>query len=202
MSKVKVPRKSTWVDMTAMTDVAFLLLTFFMLATTAKPDEPVTVDTPSSISEVKLPDSKVILITVDKTGRVFFDLPGKDFRRALIEKMAAKKQVALTPAEMDKFALLSSFGTPMSEMKGFLALNSDQRKKYNEATKGIPSDSTNNELSDWIVESRKVTGNTAVIAIKGDRDSNYPVYKQIIKTLQDQKANRFNFITNMEKSSN
>lgn len=199
MSKVKVPRKSTWVDMTAMTDVAFLLLTFFMLATTARPEEPVTVDTPSSIAEFKLPDSKVILITVDKTGRVFFDLKGKDFRRALIEKMAAKRQVALSPEEMDRFSVLSAVGTPMKEIKSFLELKPDQRKQYNIQTKGIPSDSTNNELADWLVESRKVTGNTAIIAIKGDVDANYPVFKQIIKTLQDQKANRFNLITSLEK---
>ena len=69
MPKVKVPRKSTSVDMTAMTDVAFLLLTFFMLATKFKPDEPVVVDTPSSISEIKLPESGIMQITIDKQGR-------------------------------------------------------------------------------------------------------------------------------------
>ena len=76
MSKVKVPRKSTSVDMTAMTDVAFLLLTFFMLATKFKPDEPVIVDTPSSISEIKLPESDIMLLTIDKDGRVFFGIDG------------------------------------------------------------------------------------------------------------------------------
>ncbi|UKJ07726.1 ExbD/TolR family protein [Solitalea lacus] len=205
MGKVKVPRKSTMVDMTAMTDVAFLLLTFFMLATQFKPEEAVVVDTPSSISEIKLPDTKVILISVDKGGRIFFGLEGTEFRKALLDNMAAKRQISFTPAEKEEFSKLANFGTPMNELKSYLAMSKDQRKKYNEQTKGVPCDSTQNatnELKDWLIESRRVTNSAAVIAIKGDRESNYPVVKNIIATLQAQKANRFNFITNMEQAPN
>ena len=53
MPKVKPVRHTPLVDMTAMTDVAFLLLTFFMLTAKMKPQEPVVIDTPSSISEIK-----------------------------------------------------------------------------------------------------------------------------------------------------
>lgn len=203
MGKVKVPRKSTVVDMTAMTDVAFLLLTFFMLATQFKPEEAVIVDTPSSTSEIKLPESKVIQITLDKNGRIFFGLEGTEFRKALLDNIASKRQITFTPQEKEEFAQLANFGTPISELKGYLAMNKDQRKVYNEQAKGVPCDSTQNvtnELKDWIIEARRVTNSTAVIAIKGDRDANYPVVKNIIGTLQAQKANRFNFITNMEQA--
>lgn len=203
MGKVKVPRKSTVVDMTAMTDVAFLLLTFFMLATQFKPEEAVIVDTPSSTSEIKLPESKVIQITLDKNGRIFFGLEGTEFRKALLDNIASKRQITFTPQEKEEFAQLANFGTPINELKSYLAMNKDQRKAYNEQAKGVPCDSTQNvtnELKDWIIEARRVTNSTAVIAIKGDRDANYPVVKNIISTLQAQRANRFNFITNMEQA--
>jgi len=99
MPKVKVPRKSTMVDMTAMTDVAFLLLTFFMLATKFKPDEPIIVDTPSSVSEIVLPEQDVMIISVDANGRVFFGIDGQYNREGLISKMAALKGVAFSEEE-------------------------------------------------------------------------------------------------------
>lgn len=205
MGKVKIPRKSTWVDMTAMTDVAFLLLTFFMLATQFKPDEAVIVDTPSSISEVQLPESKVMQITIDKEGRLFFGLEGQDYRKAMLNNVAQKRGLTFTETEQYEFSLLSMFGVPLADLKSFLAMSSDERKAYNLQTKGIPCDSTQtetNELKDWIIEARRVTNSTAVIAIKGDRDAEYPSVKNVIGTLQAQKANRFNFITNMEKAPN
>ena len=105
MSKVKIPRKSTVVDMTAMTDVAFLLLTFFMLATKFKPDEPVTVTTPSSISEIKLPETDILLLTIDKDSKVYFSMDGDQNRITLLEKMADKYKVSFTPEQKKAFSL-------------------------------------------------------------------------------------------------
>ena len=93
MAKVKVPRKSTSVDMTAMTDVAFLLLTFFMLATQFKPDEPVQVLTPASVAEIPLPDVDVMLITISDDNRVFFDLQGEQYKYTLLERMGKKYNI-------------------------------------------------------------------------------------------------------------
>jgi hypothetical protein len=194
MPKVKVPRKSTSVDMTAMTDVAFLLLTFFMLATQFKPDEPVTVNAPSSIAEVPLPDIDIMTITIAGDGRVFFDLEGQQYKEELIKKMAALKQVSFSPEEIKSFSLMSSFGVPFGQLKGLLALKTEERAKIQQ--KGIPADSLNNELADWIWQSRLVNNNVRV-AIKGDQETNYPIVKQVIATLQDKKVNRFNFITNL-----
>src|ERR1041384_1185732 len=101
MPKAKLPRKSTNIDMTAMCDVAFLLLTFFMLATKFKPEEPVVVKTPSSISEIPLPDVDIMLLTVDQKGRIFFAIDNKVKRKALIEDVNRERNLQLTEAEMN-----------------------------------------------------------------------------------------------------
>ena len=105
MPHAKLPRKSTHIDMTAMCDVAFLLLTFFMLATKFKPDEPVVVKTPSSISEIILPDVDVMLLTVDAKGRIFFSIDNKLKRKDLIDQIDYEKELKLTDAEKTSFAL-------------------------------------------------------------------------------------------------
>jgi biopolymer transport protein ExbD len=196
MPKVKVPRKSTSVDMTAMTDVAFLLLTFFMLATKFKPDEPVVVDTPSSVSQILLPESDVILLTIDKDGRVFFGVDGQQTKEELIKRMGANYKVTFTPAQIKEFSLMSTFGVPIAQLPALLDMKSEERLKAPQS--GVPSDSLNNELADWIWQTRLINNNVRV-AIKGDGDLAYPKVKQVIATLQEKKVNRFNLITNMEK---
>lgn len=198
MPKVKVPRKSTSVDMTAMTDVAFLLLTFFMLATKFKPDEPVIVDTPSSISETKLPDVDMMMITIDKENRVFFGIDGQQKRDSLLDMISAKYKVAFTEKEKKEFSLLSAFGVPVAQLKQFLAIPATERTKIKQP--GIPSDSLNNELGDWVWFSRLVNKNIRV-AVKGDQSTSFPVVKQVMNTLQDKKMNKFNFITSLERGA-
>ncbi|MEI6595096.1 MAG: biopolymer transporter ExbD [Bacteroidota bacterium] len=198
MPKVKVPRKSTSVDMTAMTDVAFLLLTFFMLATKFKPDEPVIVDTPSSISETKLPDVDMMMISIDKENRVFFGIDGQQKRDSLLDMISAKYKVAFTESEKKEFSLISAFGVPVAQLKQFLSLPSAERSKIKQP--GIPSDSLNNELGDWIWFSRLVNKNIRV-AVKGDQSTSFPVVKQVMNTLQDKKMNKFNFITTLERGA-
>jgi biopolymer transport protein ExbD len=194
MPKVKVPRKSTSVDMTAMTDVAFLLLTFFMLATQFKPDEPVTVNAPSSVAEVLLPDVDIMTITIAGDGRVFFSLEGQQYKEKLIQEMGKKYQTTFTKDEIKSFSLMSSFGVPFGQLKQLLALKADERGKFTQS--GIPADSLNNELADWVWQSR-LANNKVRVAIKGDQETNYPIVKQVISTLQEKKVNRFNFITNL-----
>ena len=197
MAKVKVPRKSTSVDMTAMTDVAFLLLTFFMLATKFKPDEPVVVDTPSSISEIKLPESDIMQLTIDKTGRVFFGVDGQKTRETILQSMAAKYQMKFSAEEIKEFSLQSTIGVPMAQLSSFLKMTTEERAKANFA--GVPTDSLNNELGDWIWQTRLANNNVRV-AIKGDRDANMPTVKRVIAISQEKNVNRFNFITSMEKA--
>lgn len=200
MPKVKIPKKSIHIDMTAMTDVAFLLLTFFMLTTKFKPDEPVVIDPPSSISDIKLPESDIIILNIDKDGKVFYSIEGKEIRADLLRKMGKIYNIAFTPEEIQKFSLLSTFGIPIQQMKQFLTVAPPDRVNVDQP--GVPIDSTNNQLGDWIMEGRRankeVSGKDCRVALKGDQEAEYPVVKEVIATLQDKNVNKFNFITTLE----
>ncbi|MEJ8803579.1 ExbD/TolR family protein [Pontibacter sp. H249] len=197
MPKVKVKRTKPTLDMTPMVDLAFLLVTFFMLTTQFSPEEAVVVDTPSSVSEIRLPESNVIVITVDKNDRVFFGVDSKQVKEAVLNKMAGKYGVGFNPIETETFSLLTNFGVPMNQLKSYLAMSDDARKKYDKTAPGIPVDSTNNELADWVHQTR-LSNPKVVIAIKGDQDVSYETVQKVISTLQDKKVNRFNLITDME----
>ena len=201
MPKAKLPRKSTHIDMTAMCDVAFLLLTFFMLATKFKPEEPVVVKTPSSISEIILPDVDIMLLTVDTKGRIFFSVDNKLKRKALIDDINTEKSLGLSDVEKNAFALGSSIGVPFGQLKSYLDATPDQQKGMDIAAPGVPVDtsvlSPTNDLAEWIKVAR--TDNPKLrICIKADGDASYPNVKKIIKTLEGYKIFKFNLITNLK----
>ncbi|MFN8134910.1 MAG: biopolymer transporter ExbD [Bacteroidales bacterium] len=196
MPKAKVKRKSTWVDMTAMCDVAFLLLTFFMLTSNFTKKEPVLVATPTSVSEIKIPETNIMTVLVDKTGKVYFGIDGQDKRRQLIEKMASMYKVNLTPEEMKKYTLLELTGNPMQAMKAFLNLPAESRD-LPQNNLGIPADTTNNEFKDWVKSAREVNPELR-IAIKADEKTPYPVIKKVMKSLQQLDESRYNLITKLE----
>ncbi|HEY1031314.1 MAG TPA: biopolymer transporter ExbD [Flavipsychrobacter sp.] len=201
MPKLKMPRKSTHVDMTAMCDVAFLLLTFFMLATKFKPDEPVTVTTPNSISEIPLPDADIMMITVDPKGRIFFSVDNPKVREDLINDMDEYKKLGLTDAEKRAFAVGASVGVPFSQLKSYLAADPTQQKEFDKTATGIPTDTTveseKNELAAWIRTARNANPKLR-ITIKADADAGYPDIKKIISTLEGWKIFKFNLITGLK----
>jgi biopolymer transport protein ExbD len=201
MPHAKLPRKSTHIDMTAMCDVAFLLLTFFMLATKFKPEEPVVVKTPSSISEIQLPDVDIMLLTVDTKGRIFFSIDNKVKRRALIEDIDMNIGLKLSESEKLAFSIDASEGIPFNQLKSYLSSNADQKKAMEASAPGIPVDtsvtSEKNELAQWIKSARN-TNPKLRICIKADGDASYPSVQKIIKTLEGWKIFKFNLITNLK----
>jgi biopolymer transport protein ExbD len=205
MPKVKSKRKSTWVDMTAMCDVAFLLLTFFMLTSNFTAKEPIQVSTPSSVSEIKIPEVNVMKIVVDNEGKVFFGFDGQERRINLLEKMGEAYKINFTNEEKHQFSLVTSFGIPVEKMKAFLALSSEARDLKENAL-GIPSDSLNNQFKDWVKAARAVSKDedptkdkSLIIAIKADQNTPFPKIKNVMNTLQELKENRYNLITSLEE---
>ncbi len=192
-----------------MCDVSFLLLTFFMLTAKAKPQEPVVVDTPSSISETKLPDAGTLTILVDKDGKVFLDMAGQHTRMSLINDMNEQYQMGLTEEEKFKFSIYGVFGVPRTALRQWLALPSSERQSSN--VPGIPADSTNNELGPWVHNARVaqfrmkqegVVKDEYVIVLKADKDTPYPAIQRVVNTLVDVNVKKFNLITNMEADPN
>jgi biopolymer transport protein ExbD len=198
MAKAKMNRGTPTIDMTPMVDLAFLLVTFFMLTATAVPDEPVAVDTPSSVSDIKIPENNVLTITIDKESQVFYNMDGQYNRQEVLAKMGELHGIQFTPEEARTFALMSSIGVPMASMKQFLSLSQEDRKAIKQP--GIPCDSVGNELAEWILQSRLINRKLR-IAIKGDKDAKYPIVDKVMKTLMDRKVNRFNLITGLEQAA-
>lgn len=202
MPKVKPKRKNPSIDMTAMVDVAFLLLTFFILTTKFKAQDKVVVDTPTSISETKISPTNLFTITVDKTGMVVVGV-SQETRQGMLEKMDENFGLNISPAGMVYFINTPSFGVPLSEMPAWLN-NPDVEKMKDYPFHGIPINTARgktNELKEWINAARR-TNQSLRFAIKGDRDANYENIEKVISTLQDVRINRFNLITGLEADPN
>ncbi len=197
MARVKPKRHNIRVDMTAMTDVSFLLLTFFILtAQFAKPDIE-TVTTPSSISEKLLPDASLMTVLSTTDGKFYFTpVENGTERIALLEKMGAKYGMNFTDAEKVAFTKVQSVGVPMNQLKGYLNLSDDDRKAFKSQT-GVPLDSTNKQLIDWVEQSLAVNPDYK-LAIKGDVQTKYPKVKALFEGLRDIDFLKFWLITSQE----
>jgi biopolymer transport protein ExbD len=204
MAKIKMSKKATSIDMTAMCDVAFLLLTFFILTATAKAPEALPVDTPSSTVQTKLPETGLVMLTVGKNDgkeQVFYGMKDRAIRSGALDYMAQKYNVEFTEKEKEQFALVDEFGVPLEELKGLLSMKAADRVKSG-IQSGIPCDSTNNQLQDWIQGARKANidnggSKELQFAIKGDAKELYPQIKKVMDILQDQKINSFNLVTGL-----
>ena len=203
MAKIKMKKKSTSTDMTAMCDVAFLLLTFFILTATAKVPEALPVDTPASTVQTKLPETDLATITIGK-GKVFYDLKGREVRKRTLELMGEKYGLKFTQDEKDKFALMEGFGVPIQSLSQIIAMKAADRTKAEQP--GVPKDSLDNQLKEWIYNSRIANNeyNNSInssqelqIAIKGDAIEEYPAIKKVMDILQDQKINSFSLVTGL-----
>jgi len=182
--------------MTAMCDVAFLLLTFFMLTSNFTKKEPVLVATPPSISEIKIPETNVMTMLIDKEGKIYFGIDGQEKRKQLLQMMGESYKLTFTPEEIRTYSLLDLVGNPMESLNSFLKLDPRYRD-LPQNNPGIPADSLNNQLSDWI-KAAHIVNPELRIAIKADENTPYPVVKKVMKTLQTLDENRYNLITRLE----
>lgn len=211
-----MPKSTPSIDMTPMVDLAFLLVTFFMLSASFRSNEPVEVDVPTSISDHIIPEN-IVMVTIDKGGRVFFNMSDPEARRELLQNMSAKYKTVLSQEQIDEFVYMSTFGCSMQELPTYLSLESEKRKMFN--TVGIPSDSTKNQLKDWIFygniaalntgktayEEAKMKGESPEVndfkpkfILKVDGKAAYVHAQNVISTFRDLHLNNLNFVTSME----
>ncbi len=215
MPKIKMPRGNPSLDMTPMVDLAFLLVTFFMLTASVRVSEPVVVDTPSSTSDKLLPDN-VILITVDQKGDAFYNINNFDVRKNTLLQMAKQYKITFTDKEVERFGKMTSFGVPIAQLKQYIDMDDPQRLKFKST--GVPRDSIHHELADWInfgrieaarqartqkdkaeAAGREFKYEPMRFAIKADGEASYIAVKEVIKVFTDMKIYRFNLITNLEQ---
>lgn len=200
MGKVKIKKADIWIDMTPMSDVMVLLLTFFMLTSTFVKNEAVKVNTPGSVSEIKVPENNVLTVLVDSKGKIFvgMDTPAK--METLLSDMAAKYGVSLTKKQLETGRSAASIGVSMNDLSSLLSLETEALNAA-QADKGIPTDSIKggmSEFQDWVNAAYEANGEDMKLAIKADSKTPYRVIKKMMSELQDMSRNRYYLITSLK----
>ncbi len=198
MPSVKIKKHVPINDMTPFVDVAFLILSFFMLATKFKPEEPVEVTTPNSVSSQILPEKDAFMVSVDSKGRAFVSVDNPSFRKVLIQNLNETRKLGLTDNEVKMFVNAPSIGVPFSQLKSLLAMDPEQAKKVAQA--GIPcADSTGGELYYWIRDALSAySGRKLNLLIKADNATKYPDFKNILNAFKKNDQNKFLLVTTPE----
>lgn len=210
MGKVKIKKSDIWIDMTPMSDVMTLLLTFFMLCSTFVKNEPVKVNTPGSVSEIKVPENGVLTILVSPEkdlagkptgeGQVFLSIDNTDQLGATLDDMANRFGVSLDGTQIKIFRTESTFGVPMGELPVYLSMSSENRAKTL-PTKGVPLDSIDGGMSEfqqWVDAARTANGDIK-IALKADGETPYKTVKKVMNELQDMDESHYYMITQLKK---
>ena len=198
MPKVKISRKPTDTDMTPFVDVAFLILSFFIMATKFKPAEAVPITTPNSVSSQTLPENDAVMISIDKDDKVYFSIMAKNdpqLAKDIIVGASTARNIPVSADAAAKYYPGDMLGMPFSKLQAYLNLPADQKKEY--VQEGIPvKDSANNELYYWIAATRTVfAGKKLKYLIKGDNVSKYPAFKAVIDALKKNDEQKYNLVT-------
>ncbi len=205
MPSVKLPRKSTDTDMTPFVDIAFLILSFFIMATKFKAPEPVQVTTPNSVSSDILKENNALMITIDGEGKVFVNVSAPQDKsgaklREVIDNVSTERNLNLTAQQKQNFRDAEIVGVPFNSLGGFLNLSKEDMGRFK--APGIPvMDSLNNELVWWVSATKKAfAGEKLLYMIKGDNNSKYPVFEAVINALRRNEEFKYNLITSREEA--
>ena len=202
MPKIKIPRKSTAIDMTAMCDVAFLLLTFFILTTKFRAAEIVQIDIPSSTARIPIPDKGIMMFNIAPDGRMFFGLDDQPTRLKLLSELEKDYGIQLDSKQRDAFRTLELWGMDIRALPEFLKKDPNERAHILQP--GLKIDTVGgSQLEDLILISRKAydlepgraENDRLRIAIKCDKTTEYKAFDKLIEALQNRKVNKFNLIT-------
>lgn len=195
MAQVKPKRHGPAMDMTAMCDVAFLLLTFFIMTTTFKSQETVKVITPSSVSDLIVEEKNIGTISVTNEGKYFFGITEPVERRAFINVLNTKMNLGLSADEQNTFTKIAEVGVGKEGLKSYLNLSNSDREKVK--VPGIACDSVNTELVDW-VKAYAESNPAGNLAIRGDVKTQYPAVKVLFDELGKAKIYKFRLVTKGE----
>ena len=199
MGKIQIKKKDIWIDMTPMSDVMTLLLCFFMLTSTFLTPEPIKVNTPSSVSEVKVPENDVLNILVSPEGNIYVGSENKNTMQEMMDEVTDKWGVSLNATQLKHFREDAMIGAPIAVLADYYSL--DPEKMAEEIQKlSIPLDSVDGKMSefqDWVKAARNSNPDIR-IAIKCDGNTPYAVVKKMMSELQDMNENRYQLITKLD----
>jgi biopolymer transport protein ExbD len=202
MPSIKIPRKSTDTDMTPFVDIAFLILSFFIMATKFKPPEPVEITTPGSVLSQKLPENNAVLITIDSSNKVYFSvLSEKDKTKfdQIIGEINTSQNLGLTQTEMANYRQTYMIGVPFGGVKQLLATPARDQGTLKQP--GIPvMDTLNNQLVWWIGAAKKAFAGEKGFKylIKGDGAAKYPAFEAVILALKKNEEFKYNLVTSLD----
>ena len=197
MGRFKITKQDTFIDMTPMSDVMVLLLTFFMLTATFVKEEPVKVNAPGSVSEIKIPENNLLTIFVEKNGKVFLTMDNPVTQEKMAQQMIDDGKLSLNAKQLKEFANVPTFGTPLNTVASWLELEGAKRNEIltKSPEAGIPCDSLNDELKVWVSAARTANGENMRVAIKADKKTSYAVIERVMNSLRSIEENRYNLIT-------
>jgi biopolymer transport protein ExbD len=200
MSRPKIARKSTFVDMTAMCDVAFLILSFFILTTKPKPSEAVPIQTPKSVANKFVPDKNLVMISLNNEGHVYLssgdNSADREKKKAMLQDINQRNNLGLTPDEINSLTRQPFIGVPLAQLKQQAHLTPD--KINSTVLPGIPTaDTTNNQMTEWVRAALTAyQGGRLDFILKGDNVAKYPVFKNILTALKKNEQFKFQMVTN------
>jgi len=208
MGKLKIKKSDVWIDMTPMSDVMVLLLTFFMLTSTFVKNEPVKVNAPKSVSEIDIPEQMLLTVHIDSVGHVFMTTTDQKIQAEALNTMMGSYNLSLTKGQVEKFKIDPMWGVSMKELKSYLSLDTDKMSETIKNGNGIPTDSINggmSEFQDWVKAVKagyKALGTDEgmKIAIKCDATAPYKNVKKVMSELQDMDESRYYLVTNLKNN--